>query len=150
MGSKSLIEWKYTPLVTRPPATVDLKIQAIGEGIVERWETTVLRAIPLQNATRIEWTVSSLNDGKYKLRLVPEGKETFGVALDKMPCFADGQAIPGNSGEFKVVNPVILTSAPDPLPPNTSAAGGERAGSWSGQRAGWALATLALVLGVWG
>ena len=30
-------------------------------------------------------------DGEYKIRLVPDGKETFNVKNDQLPCFADGE-----------------------------------------------------------
>jgi hypothetical protein len=62
-----------------------------------------------------------MNDGKYKLRFVPDGKETFGVTNDKLPCFADGEALPANSGEFKVANPVQLTTSADRFGPSSDA-----------------------------
>jgi hypothetical protein len=67
------------------------------------------------------WKPVGLVDGKYKLRLVPDGKETYNVPANQQPCFADGEAIPSVSAAFSISNSQgELASYPDQYPPNDS------------------------------
>jgi hypothetical protein len=94
VGSHGLIKWKYTSPVKQLPKFLDIKIQLIQEGVPYTWSKSVVQNLNISDgATAYNWTVQPLNDGLYKLRLIPDGKETFNVGSDKMPCFSDGEAL---------------------------------------------------------
>jgi hypothetical protein len=96
VGSNFLIQWKYSNGVSSPPKTIDIKIQK--DGVEYIWDKYVVRNLSLDNgATAFMWKVQPLNDGPYKIRMVPEGKETYGIKQDEMPCFADGEVLVSDS-----------------------------------------------------
>ena len=67
------------------------------------------------------WTPEGLLDGKYKIRLVPDGKETFDVPANLRPCTGNGETIPSVSASFTLSNPRgDLANYPDQFPPNSA------------------------------
>lgn len=92
VGSNTLIKWTYSNLVTNPPTKIDIKIQQ--DGTQYEWNRFIVKDLELGNTSRsYNWTVQPLNDGPYKIRILPSGKETFGVKQDEMPCFSDGEVV---------------------------------------------------------
>jgi hypothetical protein len=69
------------------------------------------------------WKVLNFADGNYKIRIVGDGKETFippAQALERQqPCFEDGEAMPGVSASFRIVNPKDIRAYVDRFPPNS-------------------------------
>ena len=94
VGGHALIKWHYTDTVSSKPKFLDIKLQLIQDGVGFTWDKYVVQNLNLsQGASAYNWTIQPLNDGQYKLRFVPDGKETFNVEGDKMPCFADGESL---------------------------------------------------------
>ena len=123
IGSKFIISWKYTVITTVLPTYVDIKIQLIDNAIIPKFDQYVTRSLPLANgATSYVWNVPPLPDGSYKLRIVPDGKEIFNIGEKELPCFADGEANPGQSGIFRIINPKSITGYPDRFGPMNGSA----------------------------
>jgi hypothetical protein len=137
VGTKTLIRWEYTNFVTKIPKTIDIKIQNVGDGIITTWSRgkvhvdSSLVIVPDLNVTNgakaYEWTVIPAVNGNYRIRLVGDKKETFITPqqqIDGMrpPCFSNGEAQPGVSAEFRIVNPSLLAPSKDNFPPNRSSA----------------------------
>ncbi|KAI9332293.1 hypothetical protein DFJ73DRAFT_855861 [Zopfochytrium polystomum] len=112
-GAPFLVQWTYTALATRRPQTVDIKINtAAGD---QKFQRVLVSGLDVSGGeTAWRWNVEALADDAYKLRVVPDGKETLGKQQSDYPCFQDGDALPGTSGEFNV--------ATDRFPPKASAA----------------------------
>jgi len=97
---------------------LDVYVQLEAPGVPETWKTIVAQNVP-SNPTWFLWKPTGLVDGSYKLRFVPDGKETFNVPANKLPCFASGESIPFVTAEFRITNPSgNLGSYPDPYAPN--------------------------------
>ena len=103
-GSLYNVSWDYSVTVNNPPKYVDVYIQSIASGLRTTWKNKIAENISTARQ-HFFWEPKSLADGKYKLRLVPDGKETFNVPADKLPCFGDGESVPSVSATFKVFSP---------------------------------------------
>lgn len=119
VGTKYNISWAYTKAVTNLPSYFDIYMQDIS--LATTWKKQIASKVPA--VPQWFWyTPLGLADGKYKIRLVPDGKETFNVPVDQQPCFSNGQAIPSVSAAFSVVNPRGgLQSYPESYPANSGA-----------------------------
>ncbi|KAI9193158.1 uncharacterized protein BJ171DRAFT_412586, partial [Polychytrium aggregatum] len=117
VGSTVTITWKYSPTVTKPPKTINAFYQDVS--ITTTWSNKIGIGLTTTNNT-LQWTIPPLLDGKYEVRLVPDGKETFNIPQDQMPCFSNGEALPAVSGAFSIQNPIYVSPTVDRFPPNTS------------------------------
>ncbi|KAH6583443.1 hypothetical protein BASA60_001469 [Batrachochytrium salamandrivorans] len=132
-GQQLNITFAFSPAVTILPKAVQVKYAS--ELNPEKWHetTTQLRLVSANisatsNTTstpltavlyRIPFTIpTSISDGSYFLRLIPDGKEIFGVASNMQPCFANGMVMPTSSGKFLVMQPVSLVAFADTFGPN--------------------------------
>lgn len=97
------VSWEYSNSVSKPPGIVNAYVQLIAPGIRPTWSKQIAENVST-SARQFWWEPKSLVDGKYKLRLVPDGKETFGVSAASLPCFENGEAIPSVSATFQVVS----------------------------------------------
>src|SRR6478609_7995112 len=120
VGTPVNVSWDYTVTVTNPPSYIDVYIQMFAPGIVEKWSIQVAKKIPSEPRWFM-WTPEGLVDGKYKLRFVPDGKETFNVPANNLPCFANGESVPFVTASFSVSNAKgDLGVYNDPYAPNAS------------------------------
>ncbi|KAI8923801.1 hypothetical protein BC831DRAFT_22678 [Entophlyctis helioformis] len=137
-GQSINVTFTFSPAVTIIPSQVELKFASVASG--DQWQTTenILRigasnssqpqpqpqpvsvtggfvqSTPAGAIFSIPWRVpTSLADGGYVVRLVPDGKETSGVPPGMLPCFANGMVIPTSSNRFLVLQPVSLVAFPD-------------------------------------
>lgn len=114
------ISWDYTKTVTTRPTFIDFFVQLIAPGIRVTWSKEIERNVTAEPSWFL-WEPKGLVDGKYKIRLVPDGKETWNIDPGKLPCFANGESIPSVSATFTVANPRNdIVDYPDRFPPNTS------------------------------
>jgi hypothetical protein len=103
----------------------------------------------LEGATAWQWSVSSVADGAYKLRVVPDGKETANKKQDEYPCFADGEAMPGTSAEFRVTRSTVIFETKDRFPPTSIDMWDRRKnGAVVGRSGGWRKVAVGASLGV--
>lgn len=120
VGTQFNVSWDWTVTITNPPSYLDIYIQLFAPGLVEKWSTQVAKQVPSEPRWFM-WTPEGLVDGKYKLRFVPDGKETFNVPADKLPCFSNGESVPFVTAQFSVSNSKgDLGVYPDPFSPNSS------------------------------
>lgn len=119
VGNSMNVSWDWSVSVKKIPQYVDVYIQLIAPGFPVTWKQQLIK----QQAVNPRWfifKVQGLADGKYKIRLVPDGKETYNVRADALPCFADGEAIPSVSSSFSVANSAgEIGNYPDLFPPNS-------------------------------
>ncbi|KAJ3063764.1 hypothetical protein HDU98_000444, partial [Podochytrium sp. JEL0797] len=109
VGNTAIVQWKYTALVTNKPSTVDISIFLVSSPTTS---TTLVRNLDVSNgAMAWEWKVTQVQPGSYKAHIVPDGKETMGKKQDQMPCFADGDAMPGTSAAFQLGKNVAVIGA---------------------------------------
>ncbi|KAJ3111228.1 hypothetical protein HDU96_005885 [Phlyctochytrium bullatum] len=141
-GSRYTVRWTYTPFVERPPAWVDIKVNSVDGAQV--WTGVIGSRVNVSTGGDVNewiWEVGAFAVGSYRVRVVPEGKETANRRVDDLPCFADGEALPGTSRAFKISRDFDLDPAKDRFPPKSGAAK-ETAGSLA------VLVAAALVVGV--
>lgn len=120
VGTAYNVSWSWSILVTKPPSFVDVYIQLIAPGVRETWKQKIAEKQSV-DPRWFWWTPEGLVDGVYKMRLVPDGKETFGVNAKNLPCFANGESVPSASAEFTISNPRgELNNYPDKFPPNSA------------------------------
>ena len=120
VGTPYNISWDWSISVTKPPVYLDAYIQLMAPGVRTTWKQEIAKKIPVEPRWFM-WTPDGLLDGKYKIRLVPDGKETFNVAANLQPCFENGASIPSVSASFSMSNPRgDLSNYPDQFPPNSS------------------------------
>lgn len=118
-GTKYNVSWDYSVAVTSPPSFIDAYIQYMAPGIRTTWKNKIASNVSA-SSRQFWWEPKSLVDGKYKLRLVPDGKETYDVPANQLPCFADGESIPSVSATFKVYTPKTMTGEfPEKFPPSS-------------------------------
>lgn len=107
-GNPYNISWKFTNNVKKSPDFINIKLQMLDPKIQVDWANVIGENIPNEPSWWI-WTPKSSLDGNYKIRIVPNGKETFIRPIDmltkKQPCFEDGEAIPSVSSTFRLINP---------------------------------------------
>ncbi|KAJ3101007.1 hypothetical protein HDU97_001705 [Phlyctochytrium planicorne] len=119
VGKELVISWYYTSLVKRLPRTVDIKINS-ADGL-QSWNERIVQNLDVSNGGRAwVWKVGSYITGPFRIRIVPDGKETAGKRSDEQPCFLDGDPMPGTSAAFKISHIVELEIGKDRYPPNTS------------------------------
>jgi len=120
VGTPYNVSWDWTVTVTKPPSYLDIYIQLFANGVPEKWNTVVAKNVPSDPRWFI-WTPIGLVDGKYKLRFVPEGKETFNIPANLLPCFANGESVPFVTAQFSVSNlKGDLGVYGDPYAPNSA------------------------------
>ena len=120
VGMQYNVTWDWSITVTKLPSYVDVYIQLVAPGIATTWKKQVAKEVSTEPRWFF-WKPEGLVDGKYKLRLVPEGKETYNVPANVQPCFSNGEAIPSVSAAFTVTNSKgDLSSYPDQFPPNAA------------------------------
>lgn len=121
VGQMYNVSWDWSIAVTKPPSYVDVYVQMIASGVQVTWKNKVASRMPVEP----RWFLIKLDglfDGKYKLRLVGDSKETFNVPANQLPCFENGESIPSVSAAFSVVNSKgDLTPGTDMFPPNSKA-----------------------------
>ena len=105
-GSKFNVSWIYTNTVTNKPTFVDVYAQCLTcPSVKVTFNNQVASKVPVNNNTRQFWWIpENLQDGKYKLMIVPDGKKVFGVPANEQPCFEAGESQPGQSALFQVYN----------------------------------------------
>lgn len=103
VGTPYNISWQWSVAVTQIPAYVDVYVQLMTSGVTVTWKNKVLSQ-QSTDPSWFMWTPKAMMDGKYKMRLVPDGKETWGVPANELPCFSNGESIPSVSATFSVVN----------------------------------------------
>lgn len=114
------VSWDWTVTITKPPQYIDVYIQLMAPYVAEKWTTVVAKNIPSEPRWFM-WTPEGLVDGKYKLRFVPDGKETFKVPANELPCFANGESVPFVTAAFSVSNSKgDLGVYDDPYAPSSS------------------------------
>ncbi|KAI8836556.1 hypothetical protein BC829DRAFT_421669 [Chytridium lagenaria] len=112
VGSSAMVTWNYTPLVKNFPKTL--------------WTTSLVLGLNVSQGAR-GWyyrtllKIVALNE-KGGGAVVPDGKETAGKRQGDLPCFFDGDALPGSSAIFKISRTFELDEAKDRFPPSTSSA----------------------------
>jgi hypothetical protein len=145
VGNSFNISWKFTPNVKKLPDYVDLKLQMLASKVEVDWNTVIASQVPTIPMYYI-WTPKNALDGSYKLRLVPNGKETFILPSEqlskKQPCFEAGEAVPSVSSSFRLINPI---SAIDDGTGSSSTYGPSNGGVTLSQ----SLPTLPLALVLW-
>jgi hypothetical protein len=120
VGTQYNVTWDWSITVTKPPNYVDVYIQLIAQDITTTWKRQGAQHVPV-NPRWFIWKPDGMVDGKYKLRLVPDGKETYNIAANLQPCFSNGEAIPSVSAAFTVTNSKgDIGTYPDQFPPNKS------------------------------
>lgn len=121
VGNTYNVSWDWSIMVTKPPTYVDVYIQLMTPGVRTTWKQQIKMKQSVEPRWFL-WKPDGMADGKYKLRLVPDGKETFNVASNLQPCFENGESIPSVSAAFTVSNPKgDLANYPDQFPPNSAA-----------------------------
>lgn len=114
------VSWDWTVTVTKPPTYLDVYVQLFAAGIAEKWNTKVASNVPV-DPRWFMWTPTGLVDGKYKLRFVPDGKETFNVPANQLPCFSNGESVPFVTAQFSISNGQgDLGVYPDPYAPSSA------------------------------
>jgi hypothetical protein len=120
IGNTYNVSWDWSISVSKPAQYVDMYVQLVAPGVQVTWKKKILE----KQGTSPRWFMwkpDGLVDGKYKIRLVPDGKETYGVRADEQPCFDNGESIPSVSASFSISNPRgDLGNYPDPFPPNSA------------------------------
>lgn len=96
-----LIRWDYTGTVTKEPSFVDIYLQQVAPGVRVTWKNQIAKNV---TGRFYWWQPKGLLDGKYKVRIVPNGKETFNIKASEQPCFENGEAVPSVSSTFKMFN----------------------------------------------
>ncbi|KAJ3207890.1 hypothetical protein HDU67_007165 [Dinochytrium kinnereticum] len=121
VGSVAMVSWQYTPLVKNFPKQVDIKINSVDGQ--QFWTNAIVSSLNVSNGARgWLWRVGQFADGSYRLRVVPDGKETAGKKQDELPCFFDGDPLPGNSAIFKITRTFEFDGSKDRFPPSVSPA----------------------------
>ena len=114
------VSYDFSVAVTKPPTYLDVYLQLVATGVRTTWSNKIASKVP----TDPRWfqvKIDGVVQGKYQIRLVPDGKETFNVPANQLPCFANGEAIPSVSAIFSVSNPSgDLANYPDRYPANGS------------------------------
>jgi hypothetical protein len=129
VGTPFNVSWDYTVGVTTPPTFMDVYVQLIASGVRERWNNQIAR-VPAEPRWFI-WTPIGFVNGRYKLRYVPDGKETFNIAADKLPCFENGESVPFVSATFSISNSRgDLGNYRDPFAPNSARKMGSGKNLW--------------------
>ena len=120
VGTEYNVSWKWSVAVNNPPSYVDAYIQIVNRNIPVSWKNQIAANMPATQ-TWFLWTPSGLVNGKYQLRLVPDGKETYNIAANLLPCFSSGQSLPSVSAEFSIYNSAgSLPSYSDGYAPNAA------------------------------
>ena len=128
VGRKYNVSWEYTKTVNKPPSFLDVYVQNLATAVT--WKNRIAQNIPTEPRW-FWWTPVGLADGRYKIRLVPDGKETFNVKANEQPCFSNGESIPSVSAVFNVVNPKgPLGEYPESFPANSGAADSKSISRW--------------------
>lgn len=96
-----LIRWDYTGTVSKEPSFVDIYLQQVAPGVRVTWKNQIAKNV---TGRYYWWQPKGLLDGKYKVRIVPNGKETFNIKATEQPCFENGEAVPSVSSTFKMFN----------------------------------------------
>ncbi|KAI8612475.1 hypothetical protein BC830DRAFT_1136525 [Chytriomyces sp. MP71] len=129
VGNKAMVQWQYTPIVTLKPKTVDILV--FLESAPTTSKTVIISGLDVSNgASAWVWKVDQLQAGSYKLHIIPDGKETMGKKQNELPCFANGETLPGTSGAFSISQLQKLPNYPDRFPPSTNNASNCRAVWW--------------------
>ncbi|KAJ3412742.1 hypothetical protein HDV05_000312 [Chytridiales sp. JEL 0842] len=118
VGAPAWVVWSYTPLVTQPPKTIDIKIQSVLSK-VSTWDTFLVKSLDVSNGATAYLIpeLPRMLEGGYKLKVVPDGKEIAGKRQDEYPCFGDGEGMPGVSAEFQVTRTREIVVTKDRFPP---------------------------------
>lgn len=117
IGKTYNISWVWSNMVTEIPSHIDVYIQNTNVQIT--WNNQILSKQSVIKQWFL-WTPNELIDGKYKIRLVPDGKENFN---NPDICYKDGECLPSVSATFLITNPTSNyddTNISDPYPPNSS------------------------------
>lgn len=102
-GIKYNVSWEYDKLVTVIPSYLDVYLQM--DGVKQTWNNKIAENVDASQRWFI-WEPKAMLNGRYRMRMVPEGKETYNVPANKLPCFENGEAVPTSSWQpFKVVDP---------------------------------------------
>lgn len=98
------VSWDYTTAVKKEPVFINVYIQLIASGIPVTWKNQIFSN---QTATPrwFIWTPDKLVNGKYKIRIVPDGKENYNIPANLQPCFENGESLPSVSAAFTLSNP---------------------------------------------
>lgn len=104
VGNPYLIRWDYTMTVTKEPQYVNIYLQQIASGVRVTWKNQIASNV---TGRYYWWQPKGMLDGKYKIRIVPNGKETYNVKASEQPCFENGEAVPSVSSTFKMFNPKV-------------------------------------------
>lgn len=104
VGNPYLIRWDYTITVSKQPEYVDIYLQQVAPGVRVTWKNQIARNV---TGRYFWWQPKGMLDGKYKIRIVPNGKETYNVKASEQPCFENGEAVPSVSSTFKMFNPKV-------------------------------------------
>lgn len=121
-GTNITVTWQYSALVKNYPRWIDVVLQSTEPGIVATWSNKIASKVMIDSPSFL-WIINTMSDGRYKLRIIPESKETFNIPANLMPCFGDGDVLTANSAEFKVINPVPFGTSKDRFPPNAMGSG---------------------------
>lgn len=121
VGKQMNISWDWSISVLTPPTYINAYIQLMAPGVRTTWKQIVAEKQSV-NPRWFLWTPDALVDGQYKLRLVPDGKETFNIPANIQPCFANGECIPSVSASFTLSNHRgDLANYPQSYPANSAA-----------------------------
>ncbi|KAJ3023917.1 UNVERIFIED_CONTAM: hypothetical protein HDU68_008407 [Siphonaria sp. JEL0065] len=116
VGNPLVVQWTYTVLVKNKPNTVDIKIYSVSD---TKNIITLVSGLDVSNGAKAWlWNVGQIAAGSYKAHIVPDGKETLNKKQNELPCFVNGDAMPGTSGAFGISQLQPLATFPDRFPPN--------------------------------
>lgn len=104
VGNPYLIRWDYTITVSKEPQYVNIYLQQIAPGVRVTWKNQIATNV---TGKYYWWQPKGMLDGKYKIRIVPNGKETYNIKASEQPCFENGESVPSVSSTFKMFNPKV-------------------------------------------